>query len=212
MTVGDLGLKDVLQDDLRKWHDLEGIIANLQRKFERTIYWEYKQKLTTEILLHHERRANKEKAIIQNAKEYLGRVIKILGLEYVGIEAGITRDTRNTRGGLAKAISSMPDNIDFVGRELLALNLAFQKDIKLGLVNKNNTSRLHCQCGGIITRNGDTGICKKCGSKVQVHNNSAKNITERLEKMIDSLFIQVFNMIQWWCTSTIHRPMTQRSG
>jgi hypothetical protein len=212
VTVGDLGLKDVLRDDLRKWHDLEGIIANLQRKLERTIYWEYKQKLTTEIRLHHERRANKEKAVIQKAKEYLGLVINILGLEYVGIEAGLARDTRNTRGGLAKAISSMPDNIDFVGKELLALNLAFQKDIKLGLVNKNNSSRLHFQCRGIIERNGDTGTCKKCGAKIQMHNNSAKNITERLEKMIDSLFIKVFNMIQWWCTSTIHRPMTQRSG
>ena len=92
---------------------------------------------------------------------------------------------KDTRGALAKAISSMPDHIELVAKEILALNLAFDKNVKLVLVRKEGTSKFHSICGHVLKRAGDSGKCPVCGIVVAMHKNSAENIEKNVKEIIE---------------------------
>jgi hypothetical protein len=181
----DLGLKAVLQERLDAWHALEHIIANLQRKLEKSRNWQSALKLETEIKLLHKRRSNLRNDVLTRVRVHLGKKLVDLRVDYVGLEGHLHKDTKDKRSALAKAISSMPDNVSLVAHELVVLNTRLNKNIKLVLVRKEGTSRFHHGCGGILKRVGDCGACKKCGAIVNTHENSADNIEERTTDLIN---------------------------
>ena len=73
-----------------------------------------------------------------------------LKVNYVGLEGNLQKDTKDKKGALAKAITSMPDNITIIAQELAVLNLRSQKNIKLVLVKKEGTSKYHHNCVDIL--------------------------------------------------------------
>ena len=79
----------------------------------------------------------------------------------------------------------MPDHIELVATELLALNLALEREIKLVLVRKEGTSKLHSICGHILERAGDSGKCPVCGIVVDMHKNSAENIEKKVKEILE---------------------------
>jgi len=147
--------------------------------------WKIKHKLKSQKLLHLKRKSNLRDEIINKSGNHLSKIIKCLKSRFVGIEAELVRDTKDTKKALAKAISSMPDNISLIARSILAVNLAENLQTKLVLVRKEGTSRFHNNCGGVIEKNDDTGKCKKCGKILIHHANAARNITELACKIVD---------------------------
>jgi len=101
----------------------------------------------------------------------------------LALEAELSRDTKDKKGALAKAITSMEDNVSLISREILALNLE-HNGYKLILVSKDGTSKFHNGCGGGVDRSGDTGFCRKCGKELNWHENAAWNITNRSIEII----------------------------
>lgn len=168
--------KNSLSDEL-----IQDVLAVLQKKLDKTRNWKQQLKLRSEISLGHRRRSHLRQEALIKTRIQLGRKLTELGVKYVGLEGNLEKDSKDKKGGLAKAISSMPDNIKLVSRELLAFNSFFNTEIKLILVRKEGTSMFHHHCGGVISRNGDLGTCRKCGELVNTHENSAANIEERAE-------------------------------
>ena len=135
--------------------------------------------MNQELQLIHRRRSNLRREILEKARLQLGSELSKWRIEFVGLEAGLERDSQDMKGGLAKAITSMPDNIQLVAQEILALNEANPSKRRVVLVRKEGTSMYHYKCGGLINRTGDQGKCSVCGEEVVTHINSAKVITER---------------------------------
>ncbi|MBY9006087.1 MAG: transposase [Candidatus Lokiarchaeota archaeon] len=79
----------------------------------------------------------------------------------------------------------MPDHIELVAKELLAFNLALEKDVKLVLVRKEGTSKFHSICGHILERVGISGKCPVCDVVIDMHENSAENIENRVKEIIE---------------------------
>jgi len=210
----DLGFGQILEQILAHWREAEETIATLQQKRERTHNWKRRRKLKAEIQLHHQRRAHLKQQLFHAARIHLGRVIQALGVTFVGVEGNLTRETRDKRGGLAKAIAGMPDHLELVARAILAVNQRYQRAVKCALVRKEGTSQVHHACGGRIDRIGDLGTCRTCGQEVNVHQNAAANVeaaTERLVGQHLQLILEIFLSlnIPGGAPSTCTRPGTQ---
>jgi hypothetical protein len=184
----DLNLKSVLNPLLAKWNALETTIAMIQRKIDTTTYWRQRLKLTTELGLLHRRRSHLRKDMLVRARTCLGKKLVESHVEFVALEASLQKDTKDKRGALAKAISSMPDNITLVIRELGAVNSLLNRNLKLVLVRKEGTSRFHYECGGVINRTGDLGACRSCGELINIHENAAENIEERATNLVNEYY------------------------
>ena len=64
-----------------------------------------------------------------------------------------------------------------------------KKEIKLVLVRKEGTSKLHSICGHILERVGDSGKCPVCGIVVDMHKNSAENIEKRVKEILEQFSV-----------------------
>ncbi|MFX1499765.1 MAG: zinc ribbon domain-containing protein [Promethearchaeota archaeon] len=186
----NLDFDEVIDENLKNWQLLEGIIAKLQMKLYKNNNWKNTLKLKNEIYLLNRRRSHLRKEIFTKFWVQLGCKLAELDVDYVGLEGNLIRDTKDKRGGLAKAISSMPNHIELVAKELLAINLTLDKNIKLVLVRKEGTSKIHSICGHVLERKGDKGRCSVCDMVVDMHKNSADNIENRVRKIIEQ-----YNMI-----------------
>jgi hypothetical protein len=181
----DLGLASIVQTELKAWHHLENVIGGLQKKAEATHDRKHALKLNTEIRFLHCRRANLRSELLRKTRIHLGKLFTTLNAKYIAFEAELHKDTKDKKGGLAKAISGMPDNLELISREVLLINEAFKRDLKLVLVRKEGTSRFHNRCGGMLDRTGDEAECRKCGAKINSHENSSRNIEERALKLVE---------------------------
>lgn len=181
----DLEMDQTLKKLLSKWNILEHTISSLQARSDTCHDWKRALKLKTELQLAHQRRSRLRTDLLTRARIQLGKKVLEWNVSHVGLEADIHKDTKDKRGALARALSSMPDNIDLIAQELLVVNLTFQRNIKLVLVRKEGTSRYHDGCGGIIDRMGDVGTCRACGMMVNTHENAADNVEERAIKLIE---------------------------
>ena len=166
------------------------------------------------IRLHHVRRTHLKQQLFHGARTHLGRIIQALGVTFVSIEGNLTRETRDKRGALAKAIAGMPDHLELVARAILAINQAHQRSVKCVLVRKEGTSQFHHACGGRIDRDGDTGTCRTCGQEVNVHHNAAANMEDAAEKILARHLQFIINfflslIIPGGAPSTCTRPGTQ---
>jgi hypothetical protein len=132
----------------------------------------------------------------------------------VSIEGNLTRETRDKRGALAKAIAGMPDHLELVARAVLAVNQLYQRVVKCVLVRKEGTSQVHHACGGQIDRVGDLGTCRACGQEVNAHQNAAANVETAAEKLIGphlQFILEIFLslLIPGGAPSTCTSPGTQ---
>jgi hypothetical protein len=181
----DLEMNQAIMHVLNKWNALEHVISHLQARSDTCHDWKKAHKLKMELRLAHQRRARLRTDVLRRARIQFGKKVLEWNISHVGLEADIHKDTKDKRGTLARAISSMPDNLSLIAQELFILNLAFQKNIKLVLVRKEGTSMYHHECGGIIDRMGDVGTCRACGMIVNTHKNAAHNIEERTIILIE---------------------------
>ena len=186
----------------------------MQQKWEDTHYWRRRLKLKEEIQLHHRRRAHLKQQLFHAARIHLGQVIQALGVTFVSIEGNLTRETRDKRGALAKAIAGMPDHLELVARTVLAVNQLYQRAVKCVLVRKEGTSQVHHACGGRINRVGDLGTCRTCGQELNVHQNAAANVEAAAEKLIGQhlqIILEIFLALKipGGAPSTCSRPGTQ---
>lgn len=200
----ELGFNAIIEGSLKNWQLLEGIIAKLQRKLDKNNNWKLTLKLKNEIILLYQRRSHLRKEIFKLLRVHLGRKLAELDVDYVGLEGNLIRNTKDTRGGLAKAISSMPNHIELVATEILALNLALEKAVKLVLVRKEGTSKFHSICGHVLERTGDNGQCSVCDVVVDMHENAAENIEKRVR-----IFLKQFKI---YTDLVVHLPPVNPRG
>ncbi len=91
----------------------------------------------------------------------------------------LTADPTGTKGALAKAIYTMPDNLFIYKKAVWLASLELGYDVQLEEVSPYHTSTIHYGCGGILARQPsqyDIAPCKKCGQQVNTHDNAAQNI------------------------------------
>ncbi len=91
----------------------------------------------------------------------------------------LTVDPTGTKGALAKAIYTMPDNLLIYKKAVWLASLELGYTVQLEAVLPYHTSTLHYGCGGVLARQSgqyDVAPCKKCGQQVNTHNNASKNI------------------------------------
>ncbi|MCE7737463.1 MAG: hypothetical protein GPJ54_21415 [Candidatus Heimdallarchaeota archaeon] len=88
---------------------------------------------------------------------------------------------RGKRGSLAKAILSMPDEINIFEKAVILASSYRQTNIELNLINPFKTSSTHYNCGGKLRRslgNWDICACTFCKVEVNTHFNAALHIRD----------------------------------
>lgn len=88
---------------------------------------------------------------------------------------------RGKRGSLAKAILSMPDEINIFEKAVILASSYRQTNIELNLINPFKTSSNHYNCGGKLRRslgNWDLCTCAFCKAEVNTHFNAALHIRD----------------------------------
>ena len=91
----------------------------------------------------------------------------------------LTADPTGTKGTLAKAIYTMPDSLFIYKKAVWLASLELGYEVQLKTVNPYQTSAIHNNCGGSITRQKgqyDFAPCTKCGQQINTHFNAAQNI------------------------------------
>ena len=94
----------------------------------------------------------------------------------------LTADPTGKKGALAKAIYSMPDSTLIYKKAVWLASLELGYNVQLEAVPAQLTSLIHYGCGGVIARQlgqYDIAPCKKCGQKINTHDNAAQNIASR---------------------------------
>ena len=102
----------------------------------------------------------------------------------------LTVDPTNTKGALAKAIYTMPDNLFIYKKAVWLASQELGYDVQLESVLPFHTSTLHYGCGGTLVRlqyQYDYAPCKKCGRKINTHTNAAHNIASLPGILLPSL-------------------------
>ncbi|MBY9000644.1 MAG: hypothetical protein KGD64_07005 [Candidatus Heimdallarchaeota archaeon] len=91
----------------------------------------------------------------------------------------LTVDPTGTRGALAKAIYTMPDNLLIYKKAVWLASLELGYTVRLETVLPYHTSTIHFSCGGVLARGRghyDVAPCHTCGQQVNTHINAAQNI------------------------------------
>ncbi len=145
-------------------------------------------KLKGELNRVYTRRSRILREILRRLPFFLAAVIvkhhsRILKIEELNV------DPTGTKGALAKAIYTMPDNSFIYEKAVWLASSELGYDVLLEQVNPFNTSRLHHSCGGVLDRelgHYDYAYCKNCGLKVNTHANAALNISEKQGQPLSS--------------------------
>ena len=137
----DLGLQAIIQEEITAWNHLEQLIGALQKKAEKIGNWKQRVKLKSEIGLLHRRRSNIRNEILKKTRIHLGILFNALDVKFIALEAELHKDTKDKKGGLAKAIASMPDNLSVITREILLINEVFRRELKLILIRKEGRNK-----------------------------------------------------------------------
>lgn len=99
-------------------------------------------------------------------------------------------DPSGTKGALAKAIYTMPDNLLIYQKAVWLASQELGYQVQLESVSPYHTSTIHYGCGGTLARlqgQYDLVPCTKCGLKVNTHTNAAHNIASLPGTLLPSL-------------------------
>ncbi|MCE7742259.1 MAG: transposase [Candidatus Heimdallarchaeota archaeon] len=136
-------------------------------------------KLKGELNRVYKRRHRLLREITRRLPHFLAAVMVKKKCQTLKIE-DLVADPAGTKGALAKAIYTMPDNLHIYKKAVWLASLELGYDIQLESVPPYHTSSKHYGCGGTIARDKghhDFAPCKKCGHKVNTHENAALNIS-----------------------------------
>ncbi len=145
-------------------------------------------KLIGELNRVYTRRSRVLREILRLLPFFIASVIvkhhsRVLKIEELNI------DPTGTKGALAKAIYTMPDNSFIYDKAVWLASSELGYDVLLEQVNAFHTSLLHNVCGGVLDRkvgNYDYAYCKNCGLKVNTHFNASLNISEKQGQPLSS--------------------------
>jgi len=134
----------------------------------------------------YKRRKNLLADIYRRSTGFIAAVL-LASDSHVSCVEDLKLSAKGTRGALAKAILSMPDDINLQERSCLLVELITGETSTLVKVDPRGTSRCHhhgCSSltAGKILRdssNYDIARCSSCHSTVNVHDNSSIEIRER---------------------------------
>jgi hypothetical protein len=175
---------------------LEEVISKLQRCLIRYEGYFHKkpsrflqkrlEKYSSEVSFVHARRKRLLREIHRHCTRLIALVVFHTDVSTLAIE-DLHLSARGTRGSLAKAILSMPDELDIFTRALLLVELSTGKSIHLCSVSPAYTSSgPHVGCisspPGRLSRSGsfyDFVRCPACGLLVNTHHNAARVIRDR---------------------------------
>jgi hypothetical protein len=191
----DISFPDELLIPMTRYLRLEGVLGKLQRCQARWEGYFLKKpsrflqnrldKYSFELSSVHARR----KRLLREIHRQCGRLVA-LAVFHTDVSLLVIEDlhlsARGTRGSLAKAILSMPDDFDLFTRALLLVELITGKSIPLCTVNPAYTSSCpHVDClsspPGRLSRSSsyDFVRCPACDLLVNTHRNAAYIIRDR---------------------------------
>ena len=135
-------------------------------------------KLKGELNRAYTRRSRILREILRLLPHFLAAVMvkkktKVVKIEHLDV------DPTGTKGALAKAIYTIPDNVFIYKKAIWLASLELGYDVQLVVVRPYHTSTLHYGCGGALVRQRgqyDVAPCNKCGQQINTHENAAKNI------------------------------------
>jgi len=159
-----------------RYTKLGNIISNLSK----TNSTKPSIKLQGELNRVYIRRGNLLKEIKNQCKLLCSAVLIQSGATEFNIE-DLNISARGKRGSLAKAILSMPDELNIFEKAVILASKHTQTQIELKLINPFKTSSRHYKCGGRLLRswgNWDICSCKKCNIEVNTHLNAALHIRD----------------------------------
>ena len=192
----DISLPDELLTVMTRYLRLEEVISKLQRCQTRWEgYYERKPssflqkrlaKYSIELSFVHARRKRLLREIHRQCSRLVAFVIFHTDVSLLAIE-DLHLSARGTRGSLAKAILSMPDDLNLFTRALLLVKLFTGKSISLRTVSPAYTSSgPHVGClsspPSCLSRSGssyDFVRCPTCDLLVNTHRNAAIIIRDR---------------------------------
>ncbi len=138
-------------------------------------------KLKGELNRVYTRRSRILREITRLLPHFLAAVLVKKNCKIFKIE-DLTADPTGKKGALAKAIYTMPDSTFIYKKAVWLASLELGYDVQLEAVPAIFTSLIHYGCGGVITRQTsqyDIAPCKKCGQKINTHDNATQNIASR---------------------------------
>jgi hypothetical protein len=192
----DISLPAELLTIMSRYLQLEKVISKLQRckaRWQR-IYCKKPSTFIQNRVNKHSRELSfiytRRKRLLREIHRQCSRLIA-LAVVHTNVSSLVIEDlglsVRGTRGSLAKAILSMPDELDVFTRALLLVELFTGKNIPLHAVSPAYTSSgPHVDCPsspqGRLSRSSssyDFVRCSTCGLVVNTHINAARVIRDR---------------------------------
>jgi hypothetical protein len=192
----DISLPDELLTIMTRYLQLEKVLSKLQRCQTKWEGYFHKKpsnflqnrldKYSQELSFVHARRKRLLREIHHHCSRLIALVVFHTDVSLLTVE-DLHLSARGTRGSLAKAILSMPDELDLFARALLLVELFTGKSIPLRSVSPAYTSSgPHVDClssfPGRLSRSGssyDFVLCPACGLLVNTHRNAACLIRNR---------------------------------
>jgi hypothetical protein len=171
---------------ISKYRRYEDTIANRQSKMSRVRNRNKLHKLSEEVRMTHIARKRLLSEIHNQATLFTAAVIIASGATTLAIE-DLSLSARGTRGILAKAILSMPDEQVLYNKACVIATTITGRRVQLRAVNPAYTSIKHNLCGGTLNRsNGSyhTATCTKCSNRVNTHLNAACNVVARASQAL----------------------------
>jgi len=135
-------------------------------------------KLKSELNNVYQRRSRLLREITRRLPHFLAAVMVKKQCQTLKVEE-LTTDPSGSKGALAKAIYTMPDNLYIYKKAVWLASLELDYDVQLKAVPPYYTSSKHHGCGGTIARDKqyyDVAPCSKCGQQVNTHENATFNI------------------------------------
>jgi hypothetical protein len=171
---------------ISKYRRYEDTIANRQSKMSRVRNRNKLHKLSEDVRMTHIARKRLLSEIHNQATLFTTAVIIASGATTLAIE-DLSLSARGTRGILAKAILSMPDEQVLYNKACVIATTITGRRVQLRAVNPAYTSIKHNLCGGTLNRsNGSyhTATCTKCSNRVNTHLNAACIVVARASQAL----------------------------
>ncbi len=189
----DISIPESLLKLVNRYHHLETVISELSGALEvrKRTYKRYSSlsrhlkwlKVKGELDRVYARRSRLLKEIHKQCRLLTVSVLISLSCDYLCVEE-LRLTAKGTRGALAKAILSLPDELDLFERVVLVSEWITGKSVTLVRVDPRGTSQsFHHGCPasppGKLLRdrtNWDYALCSSCGALINCHKNASYHI------------------------------------
>ncbi|MFW9994196.1 MAG: hypothetical protein ACFFD4_19285 [Candidatus Odinarchaeota archaeon] len=164
--------------------------------------------LSRQLSLVHNKRKKLRKDVHERCSVEIGKQLVSTGALVLARETLSTGDAKGKRGGLAKAIYNMPDQLSYIIRTILNVNVfnALQGTVQrvlLDTVDPRGTSKYHTNCpyqprGKLVRGKGhyDMAPCSACSPlDINSHTSAAQEVEKRSRNSIQ---------LQTTISTTIH--------